>query len=123
MDRGAWWAIVCWVVKRGLQLSDWPARRHSTLCTSLVAQMVKNLPAGLWNKRIHHHFWMKESMNELIDVPKVTDRQKEQSHNLNHGLSSLKPCTLIYIVFLFLFLFFFYQVTVLLSCVNLLIIF
>ena len=37
MDRGAWWATVRRVAKRWTQQSDW----------SLVAQMVKNLPATL----------------------------------------------------------------------------
>ena len=46
MDRGAWWATV-----RGVTESDMAEGLTLSLWASLVAQMVKNLPANAGNTR------------------------------------------------------------------------
>ena len=46
MDRGAWWATV-----RGVTESDMTEGLTLSLWASLVAQMVKNLPANAGNTR------------------------------------------------------------------------
>ena len=45
LDRGAWWAAAHGVTKSQTQLSETKHNTRTTLRASLVAQLVKNLPA------------------------------------------------------------------------------
>ena len=86
MDRGVWWAAVHGIAKSRARLSDEHLLTYTSL-SSLLAQLVKNLPAMQEVLSLGHEVLLEKKMATHSSTPLPGDFHEQRSWQLTvHGI-------------------------------------